>query len=127
MIDNIINNPIDCVLAVVNKMYPKLDVVIQFDSLKKEKCVGLTFFPDDNSTPHILIDAELPFYSVPEILAHELAHLIDRIENGVPETKRQGHRKSWKKIFNKIFDAYHEHIQEFTENNSKKYDKKVFE
>lgn len=42
---------------------------------KETECFGVTNFPDDGGTPQIILCTHIPYESVVEIFAHELAHL----------------------------------------------------
>lgn len=65
-----------------------------------EPAVGLTLFPDDGGEPVIYVSAELPFYNVVEIVAHEMAHVI--------AGQDAGHSDEWEKAFSEIHMLYGE-------------------
>lgn len=53
-------------------------------------------FPNDDSTPIIVIDASVPFNTLPGILAHELAHIVVGIE--------ENHSELWDNVRQAILD-----------------------
>ena len=61
--------------------------------------IGCTTYPDDGGIPLIEVDANIPAGAVPEILAHELAH-VAVLEND--------HGTEWKAAFEKIYSKYNE-------------------
>jgi hypothetical protein len=80
-----LNNPFDIVIQATKELYGDIDTDIQFDDRIKFFKFGLfrygnhcgeTIFPYNNSTPLINISTNIPFNRMPEILAHELAHVV---------------------------------------------------
>lgn len=65
-----------------------------------EPAVGLTLFPYDGGEPVIYVSAELPFYNVVEIVAHEMAHVI--------AGQDAGHSDEWEQAFSDIHMLYGE-------------------
>ena len=63
-----------------------------------ETAVGLTLCPDDGGEPVIYVSAELPFYNVVEIVAHEMAHVI--------AGQDAGHSDEWEQAFSDIHMLY---------------------
>lgn len=61
--------------------------------------VGCTTFPDDGTLPLIEVAGHIPAEAVPEILAHELAHIV---------TVGDEHGPEWKKAFEAIYSKYNE-------------------
>lgn len=61
--------------------------------------VGCTTYPDDGSLPLIEVAAHIPAGAVPEILAHELAHVV---------TPGDDHGPEWKAAFERIYSKYNE-------------------
>ena len=61
--------------------------------------VGCTTFPDDGTLPLIEVAGHFPAEAVPEILAHELAHIV---------TVGDEHGPEWKKAFEAIYSKYNE-------------------
>ena len=64
---------------------------------------GLTFWPDDNSGVIVEISSHLKVMHIPEVLAHELAHVISGYD--------AGHGERWKDVFDKIHEKYCEIIE----------------
>jgi hypothetical protein len=98
-----LNNPFDIILQATNELYPGINVDIQFDDRMKffrlgpiifGHC-GETIFPFDNSLPLINMSTNIPFRRMPEILAHELAHVVVGYD--------EGHGDKWKDVFDKIY------------------------
>ena len=56
-------------------------------------------FPDDGSVPLRELGGLIPAEAVPEILAHELAHIV---------TVGDEHGPEWKKAFEAIYSKYNE-------------------
>ena len=77
-----INNPYDILLEVFNENYPGNPCDIQFDdTMPDEPPWGATGFPDDPKENIIVfINANLSIKDGVEILAHELAHVVVRIQ-----------------------------------------------
>ena len=61
--------------------------------------VGCTTFPDDGTLPLIEVAGHIQAEAVPEILAHELAHIV---------TVGDEHGPEWKKAFEAIYSKYNE-------------------
>lgn len=61
--------------------------------------VGCTTFPDDGTLPLVEVAGHIPAEAVPEILAHELAHIV---------TVGDEHGPEWKKAFEAIYSKYNE-------------------
>ena len=103
-----INNPFDTVIEAVKELYPETKAEIQFNpNIKFKKFLwfkfghcGETIFPDDNSIPLINISTNIPFMHMPEILGHELAHVIVGKENE--------HNEVWQKVFHEIQEKFTE-------------------
>lgn len=64
-----------------------------------EEMVGCTTFPDDGSLPLVEVAGHIPAGAVPEILAHELAHVA---------TPGDEHGPEWKAAFERIYAKYNE-------------------
>ena len=105
----IINDPIALVAAAFERLYPDKKYEAHYDfGLKDSKgkpVWGQTIFPDDGSTPQVIINAEVfetenGLANAAEIFAHELAHCA--AGSGAQ------HNEHWDTEFEKIFVAYGE-------------------
>lgn len=98
------NDPTAIVALAFRELYPRLRYYAQYvPNLEDEDgktAYGLTIFPDDGSTPVICISAEAPISAAPELLAHELAHVV------AGETAEHG--PEWKAAEEAIFQKYNE-------------------
>ena len=111
------NNPIDCIFAIFEKYYSDVTVdIIQFDNIPEDEGYGYTHITTDGVYA-IGISVDIPIATVAEILAHELAHVVDITRNGMPLTGEE-HRKSWDDIFSHISEVYENEVVEFI--NSRK-------
>lgn len=101
-----LNDPTAVVARAFSELYPGIEYVAQYvPDLKDETgstAYGLTIFPDDGSTPIVCISAEAPISAAPELLAHELAHVV------TPEDTEHG--EAWKAAENAIGAKYDEII-----------------
>lgn len=74
------NDPSTIVALAFSNLYPGIEYDAQMvPSLEDDAggtVYGETVFPDDGSTPLISISAEAPINALPELLTHELAHLV---------------------------------------------------
>ena len=102
------NDPISGVIQAVQELYPDLEADIWYDDTMEfkgeDRICGETVFPLDGTTPIIRINARIPFYAVPEIIAHELAH--------VKEPEDVNHGEKWEKAFNAIFMQYSKNMKQ---------------
>lgn len=94
-------DPFKMVLEVANDLYPgtKADVFFSMDPVGKE--YGVTDF--GGPVPAILICAQTPFFATPEILAHEIAHVVCGLD--------AAHGKQWDKVFSAIQREYQKRIK----------------
>ena len=103
---NIINDPVPFIGLAFDKLFPKLVVDIQF--VNDLEGAGRTTFPDDGGTPLIDISTKIPISALPEILAHELAHIA---------RPNDEHNEEWKQVFDLIFDEalemYSNHYKDY--------------
>ena len=78
------NDPAAIVARAFRDLYPGLEYTAQLVPTLEDDAggpvFGQTFFPDDGGVPVISISAEAPANAVPELLAHELAHLVAGVE-----------------------------------------------
>lgn len=109
----IINDPFAFIIKAVEELYPDTFALIQFNPELKGKefgeC-GCTTFPENPNEP-ILIDisTNIPFIHMPEILAHELAHVV------VGTTEKDDHGENWKEVFDAIHIRYEELLEKHFE------------
>ena len=104
----IFHNPFKDIIEAAKKIYPDLEVEIDFDYIigNKKPPYGVTTFPDNEniqSIPQILISPYLSLKDSLEILMHELAHVITGSE--------YDHNALWEEILEKINDEYHKIIK----------------
>lgn len=101
-----LNDPPAIVARAFGELYPKAEYIAQLvPDLRDETgatVYGETLFPDDGSTPVISISAEAPISAAPELLAHELAHVV--------AGKDAGHGPEWEAAEEAIFQKYNEII-----------------
>lgn len=90
------NNAIDIVLEAASKLYPETKADIWFGEI--DEGYGCTTFPDDGGIPQIIISIKTPLEGIPEIIAHEIAHVIAGVN--------AEHNIEWDKIFTRIQDKY---------------------
>ena len=121
---NFLNNPFDIVLKAVKNLYDNIDVdIVVTQDLKDEKgetAYGCTVFPDDGKPPIIFINKDISVEAFPEILSHEIAHVISGIN--------EEHNEKWDKIFSDIQKEVNEKlmpgiIKEFKEKGLVKEEK----
>lgn len=92
-----INDPIKILEEAYQNLYGAINFELYWDIITDD-AVGMTFFPDDGSTPQILIDVRLEMYKVPEIIAHEMAHVV--------AGEKSGHSQYWENVFDEIKEEY---------------------
>jgi len=98
---------VDVIQATVN-LYGDVDAIIQYHpELKRSwkpslrfgrRVCGETYFPDDEATPVISLNPDIPLKHIIEILAHELAHVVVGYD--------RDHDSDWKYAFDRIHDEY---------------------
>lgn len=96
-------DPISLVIEAANHLYPEAEAKIVWTSELDggdgtEEWYGVTVFPDDESTPVIVINLETPMEGVAETIAHEIAHIV------AGEAVRHG--KAWDEAFEAIQNEY---------------------
>ena len=101
-----INNPFDIVIQAVKELYPDTHALIQFNpdlrGKKYGEC-GCTTFPDNPNDPIIVdISTNIPFNAMIEVLAHELAHVVVRLN------EEDDHGERWQEVFEAIYRKYNE-------------------
>ncbi|MGM9562500.1 MAG: hypothetical protein ACI3VQ_00295 [Faecousia sp.] len=98
------NDPAALVALAFIELYPQLNFCTQYvpyiEGKNGKPVCGATIFPADGSAPIINISVNVPVISVPEILAHELAH--------VAAGKSAGHGPKWKAAEESLFQKYKE-------------------
>ena len=97
-----LNDPPAIVARAFRELYPRTEYIAQLvPDLRDESgaaVYGETLFPSDGSTPVVSISAEAPISAAPELLAHELAHVV------------AGEDK-WKAAEEAIFQRYNEILE----------------
>lgn len=95
-------DPVRAVLRAWGKLWGDVPVVVEYDPSLRRRLFwggwGVTIFPDDGSTPVVRLSTELRVRHVPEILAHELAHVV-----AGPEA---GHGRLWEAAFEDLRREY---------------------
>lgn len=98
-----LNDPSSLVAQAFAVIYPGTEYeAILVDKITTEdgtEMVGCTTFPDDGTPPLIEVAGHIPAEAVPEILAHELAHIV---------TVGDEHGPEWKKAFEAIYSKHNE-------------------
>jgi hypothetical protein len=106
----IINDPILFVIKAFEELFPKLSADIQF--VNDLEGAGRTTIPDDGRIPLIDISVNIPISALPEILSHELAHIV------VPDRE---HKKEWETtfdiIFNRAIELYYQDYNSYKTKN----------
>ena len=88
-------SPFEILINLINAEYPKIDADIYFsDTLD---ALGRTFIPDNYDTPEIYINANNSIIQSFDIIAHEVAHVIN------PDDE---HGERWKDTYDKIHKKY---------------------
>lgn len=99
-----LNDPPAIVARAFRELYPCTEYIAQLvPDLRDENgatIYGETLFPDDSSTPVVSISAEAPISAAPELLAHELAHVV--------AGEDAGHGPEWNAAWEAIFQKYNE-------------------
>jgi hypothetical protein len=93
----------DCLIDVFEQLYPNKDAIINYTEEIKEDTDGESFlaytlFPYDGSTPEIYICLQAPLESLPELIAHELAHVVTGNDHD--------HDDDWDMVFGRIYSLY---------------------
>lgn len=98
-----LNDPSSLVAMAFSVIYPDKEFeAVLVDKITAEdgtQMVGCTTFPDDGSLPLVEVAGHIPAEAVPEILAHELAHIA---------TPGDEHGPRWKEAFETIYGKYNE-------------------
>lgn len=98
-----LNDPSSLVALAFGVIYPDKEYeAILVDKITAEdgtEMVGCTTFPKDGTLPLIEVAGHIPAAAVPEILAHELAHIA---------TPGDEHGPEWKRAFERIYSKYNE-------------------
>lgn len=98
-----INNPIQDVIDIYTRLYNKpVEIGFTSDIGKKNNApYGMCVFPADGSTPQVVLDANLEYIHLVEVLAHELAHVVTG-----EGCECDGHTPEWDAVFTKINEEY---------------------
>lgn len=87
-----LNDPSSLVAQAFAEIYPSEEYeAILVDKITAEdgtEMVGCTTFPDDGTLPLIEVAGHIPAGAVPEVLAHELAHIVTVGDEHGPEWKK---------------------------------------
>lgn len=101
------NDPSAIVAIAFRELYPDTkyhaQLVPELEDEDNAPVYGLTLFPDDGSEPIICISAVAPISAEPELLAHELAHVVAGID--------AGHGPTWEAAFEEIYQKYNKIIE----------------
>lgn len=97
------NNLFDLMKETIELLYPSLKFDVWISDIGEDNGYGYTYFPED-SVPVIEIGIHVPIGVFPEILAHEIAHVIAGIE--------ADHSEAWDEEFSKIQDKWTELVNE---------------
>ena len=107
MASPVLNDPPAIVARAFRELYPRTEYIAQLvPDLRDESgaaVYGETLFPSDGSTPVVSISAEAPISAAPELLAHELAHVV--------AGEDAGHGPKWKAAEEAIFQRYNEILE----------------
>jgi hypothetical protein len=99
-------DPVQMVIQAFENLYPYApNVVFEYTSFEEEEKYGATFFDEDPI--HILISGDIPFFAVPEILSHELAHVIAGYD--------EHHGSRWDQVFTSLQTEYNRLVLELVE------------
>ena len=102
------NDPAAIVARAFKAMYPYREfyaqIVPEIRDENDEPAYGATAFPASGGVPQIYISAEAPISALPELLAHELAHIA------AGKDAEAEHGTEWAEIFEAISDKYREII-----------------
>lgn len=97
-----VNDPFEMIADIYNDLFSDKYYVAQYGyaegEVKEMDAKGETFFPDDGGTPVITLFVNVPMEHLPEIFAHELAHVAVGIEHE--------HDEVWEKAFDDINKEY---------------------
>ena len=98
-----LNDPSALVAQAFEILYPdkKYEAILvdKIEATDGTEMVGCTTYPDDGSLPLVEVAGHIPAGAVPEILAHELAHVAAPGDEHGPE---------WKAAFERIYTKYNE-------------------
>ncbi len=106
------NDPLRMVVMAFRTLYPDKQFRAQ---IAEELCdesgktvYGETVFPDDGGCAEIIVAGNIPYQSVVEVLAHELAHVAAGCDSE--------HGEAWEAAFDAIYQEYNaignRHIKE---------------
>lgn len=99
--------PLDMIIEAANTVAGgNLDCDIFFSHIEGEQ-LGQTLFPDDGSRPEVAIRPDQTIEQAMDILAHELAHVI----NG-DVGEEEAHGEIWESIYKDIYEEYCARVQE---------------
>ena len=115
-------DPFAGVYTAFRNLYPECDCVISWDNeIKDEKgetCCGVTRFAL-GKIPIVKISPELTVFDAVEVLAHELAHVVNGPDN-------MQHGPDWEKVLDALLKEY-ERATKATHPNAVKLERKTDE
>ena len=101
------NDPTAIVALAFKELYPDVEYYAQIVPALEDEAgkpvYGLTIFPEDGSTPIVCVSAEAPISVEPDLLAHELAHIVAGEE--------AGHGPKWRNVEEAIAKKYDEILE----------------
>jgi hypothetical protein len=105
------HDPVADTIAACNQLFPDLgNIQIVFEIAPTRginKRWGWTEFDDDGNLLCVGVNVRCPYQFVPEIVAHEIAHVVAHKE--APATE-DDHGPTWERYFSLIFDTYNENL-----------------
>lgn len=97
----ILNNAIGLVIETCESMFPEVkDAVIFFTGPEEAGAAGYTT-KNEKGEWIIGINDEIPYSAVPEIIAHEVAHVVKESRN-LSQNPQDEHNEEWEKLFEDI-------------------------
>lgn len=115
---SLFHDPIAGVLDACNEMFPGIDdIKIEFAVMStrgKNRMYGATEFDAEGNLLAVTINARCPLFAVPEIIAHEIAHVV---VHQMPERDKSedDHGPTWDAVFGAILRTYTENMMAFAE------------
>jgi hypothetical protein len=102
-----VGDPMAEIIKAAEFLYPSLDVEIYvgaFDEEESDAPLGRTVWPDDGSPVYITISLDCPLCAMPEIMAHEIAHVVAGID--------AEHGDAWEAEFSRIHEQYGKQMEQ---------------
>ena len=96
---NITNNAISTMIQTCEELFPEIgDVSVAFMSSEQAGASG--YSEKSESGWHMGLNQENPYGMLPEIIAAEVAHIVDATRN--PENEENMYSEQWTEIFEQI-------------------------